>query len=263
MVSMQEHFVQGENTHDHQRINREHAVEASSLQPGREAEEGHPETSDVLTPLHSTNGHGGAGATSPATLVEEPPFLEKIDERVRSLVTTLNTLPGIYTFSSCGGHAHRQNVSQCPADEFFVNFAVESLHVAWYALWCITEAMWHTDSCADLLLEPWANGDALDFAVRGIDGADPDVLAMAIETVTAQTGCQEWLAMFDDDEEALDWDDDDGVCIRAKWRMNGARTLAEARHNLHEYAKYLEGLEQQGYELIEPIADDYGFVEKQ
>ena len=62
------------------------------------------------------------------------------------------------------------------------------------------------------------------------------------------------------DEDTPDWDDDDAVCIRAKWIMDGAQTLAEARHKLHAYAKYLEQLEQQGYELIEPIVDDYGFL---
>src|SRR5215469_17151874 len=48
----------------------------------------------------------------------------QIDERVKFLVDVLNSLPGIETFSSCGGHENPDTTSQCPADEFYVRFTV-------------------------------------------------------------------------------------------------------------------------------------------
>ena len=61
-----------------------------------------------------------------------------------------------------------------------------------------------------------------------------------------------------------DHDDfDDEVIIRAKWIMDDSRTLDEARNQLYKYAEYLEELASEGYELSEPITDNYGFVKKQ
>ena len=63
-------------------------------------------------------------------------------------------------------------------------------------------------------------------------------------------------------EEEEDFDCNDEVTIRAKGVMDGSQTLAEARKTLHEYAECLEELEKQGYELNDPISDDYGFITK-
>ena len=50
--------------------------------------------------------------------------------------------------------------------------------------------------------------------------------------------------------------------IRAKGILDGATTLEEAITMVQEFAVQLEKLKQDGYELTEPIEDDYGFVEK-
>lgn len=55
---------------------------------------------------------------------------------------------------------------------------------------------------------------------------------------------------------------DEEIIIRAKWVMDDARTLAQAREKLLDYAGYLRSLEMEGYELTQPVADDYGFVTK-
>ena len=53
-------------------------------------------------------------------LKRELPF---IDENVRALVELLNTLPGIRTRSSCGGHA-KPNSIQVPLGHWWVGFTV-------------------------------------------------------------------------------------------------------------------------------------------
>ena len=60
-----------------------------------------------------------------------------------------------------------------------------------------------------------------------------------------------------------DCNDDDEITIRGKGTLDSSRTLDEARNQLYKYAEYLEELASEGYELIESITDDYGFVKKQ
>lgn len=58
-----------------------------------------------------------------------------------------------------------------------------------------------------------------------------------------------------------DEDDFDGIgCVRAKWSMDGAASLSEAAAMLRRYAEWLEELERDGWQLIEPVDDDYGHI---
>ena len=50
--------------------------------------------------------------------------------------------------------------------------------------------------------------------------------------------------------------------VRAKWLMDGAKTLSEAANKLEQEAKRLRELERDGWELSEEIDDDYGSIEK-
>jgi hypothetical protein len=50
--------------------------------------------------------------------------------------------------------------------------------------------------------------------------------------------------------------------LRAKWTMDGAETLSEAAKMLRDFADYVEELEREGWQLTEPISDDYGHIEK-
>lgn len=52
------------------------------------------------------------------------------------------------------------------------------------------------------------------------------------------------------------------VCIRCKWIADGAQTLDEVIEKLQEYICYIETLKADGYELIDSMDDDYGFVRK-
>ena len=70
----------------------------------------------------------------------------------------------------------------------------------------------------------------------------------------------------DDDslEEDEDWDNEieDLEIIRAKWIMDGATTLQEAREKVLAFATYLDEMDKEGYILVDTIDDDYGFVKK-
>lgn len=69
--------------------------------------------------------------------------------------------------------------------------------------------------------------------------------------------------MFDDQEMVQSLMDDGPQMIRAKWSMDEAKTLSEAAKLLREYAGYLEELEQHGWQLIDQVEDDYGFIVKE
>lgn len=49
--------------------------------------------------------------------------------------------------------------------------------------------------------------------------------------------------------------------IRAKWTMDGSKTLKEAAENLEGFAKLLREMDKDGIILQDTIDDDYGFIE--
>jgi hypothetical protein len=65
-----------------------------------------------------------------------------------------------------------------------------------------------------------------------------------------------------DEDDELDELGDDRDLIRAKWSMDGARTLTEAAAKLEALAQELRDLEESGWQLTEPVADDVGFIEQ-
>lgn len=54
----------------------------------------------------------------------------------------------------------------------------------------------------------------------------------------------------------------DHKTIRAKWVMDGASTLREAVTALLVYAEQLAQLERDGWQLTQPVEDDYGFIKQ-
>ena len=50
------------------------------------------------------------------------------------------------------------------------------------------------------------------------------------------------------------------VCLRAKWTMDGARTLVEAAKQVRAFADEIEDLAREGFELQGPVEDDYAFL---
>lgn len=63
-----------------------------------------------------------------------------------------------------------------------------------------------------------------------------------------------------DDPEDDEGGEENSKVVRAKWIMDGSATLTEAAARLQTYAKMLLELEQNGWQLMLPVDDDYGFV---
>lgn len=61
----------------------------------------------------------------------------------------------------------------------------------------------------------------------------------------------------EEDDESTGSDD---FTLRAKWQMDGARTLDEAIDKLHDFIRFLGALRDEGWRLRGPIDDDYGFL---
>ena len=56
--------------------------------------------------------------------------------------------------------------------------------------------------------------------------------------------------------------EEENICIRAKWSMDDSNTIDEAIEKLKDFIEYLKSLKNEGWELREPIQDDYGFLYK-
>ena len=118
---------------------------------------------------------------------------EPIDERVQKLVATLNQLPGIITFGSCGGHA-RPGPRQWPHGTCYVKFtATEAgggLISVQFLAWLLRDFRqrgipWRLVGLrppSDVAVPP----DELFFALEGYWGTDPDELAEVLEVQREQ-----------------------------------------------------------------------------
>jgi hypothetical protein len=115
-----------------------------------------------------------------------------VEERVRRLVDELNLIPGIYTFSSCGGHSDPQP-GQSEDGVFEISFSVFPLEGGWFGLERIAFAIWmdlSDDRSGELArtdMTAWWNGGErfdegwIDFALTGT--GDPDELAETLVKV--------------------------------------------------------------------------------
>jgi hypothetical protein len=57
-----------------------------------------------------------------------------------------------------------------------------------------------------------------------------------------------------------EWRDWGHLVMRAKWTMDGATTLAEVASRFRERAEEFEELARAGFELEQPVNDDYAFL---
>lgn len=107
----------------------------------------------------------------------------KIDRKVARLVRVLNSLPGVSTFSSCGGHAKPTIVSQCPINEWYVNFSLLPHQMAWQSLELIASARCEFMSGDALVtLTVWHDA-GVNFELSGVD-VKADEFAAFIEQLS-------------------------------------------------------------------------------
>ena len=59
-----------------------------------------------------------------------------------------------------------------------------------------------------------------------------------------------------------DFDPERESVIRAKWQLDGCKTLAEVVRRLHDVATHYEHMRREGWELTGPVDDDYGYIER-
>jgi hypothetical protein len=103
-----------------------------------------------------------------------------IDKNIVDLVDSLNAFPGIFTFSSCGGHEHSTVTS--PLGQFYVNFEVDPLRGRMAV--AATDFSRCRNATGELTITVWQSGDepeTISFRLNGSEGADPDELAGALE----------------------------------------------------------------------------------
>lgn len=104
-----------------------------------------------------------------------------VEYRIKHLIEVLNTLPGIFTTSSCGGHEIIENPMQSSADGFNVDLVVDSEKGGRQSLTLITQMAWITGG-KNILIIAWhtQSGNPV-YSIEGKNNASPDKLAKALE----------------------------------------------------------------------------------
>ncbi|MFQ5856729.1 MAG: hypothetical protein ACE5LU_13925 [Anaerolineae bacterium] len=118
---------------------------------------------------------------------------EPIDARIQELVATLNQLPGITTFGSCGGHPN-PGPRQWPEGTCYVKFTASEagggLVSVQFLSWVLRDLRRQGVPWRLVGLRPPADVEAppdeLFFALEGYWGTDPDQLAEVLELQRGQ-----------------------------------------------------------------------------
>lgn len=69
--------------------------------------------------------------------------------------------------------------------------------------------------------------------------------------------------LLEEYDDEGDWDDENESVVRAKWSMDGAKMLTEAAEMLRAEADGLLRMEKEGWQLMGPVEDDYGFIRRE
>lgn len=59
-----------------------------------------------------------------------------------------------------------------------------------------------------------------------------------------------------------DFEDDNHFTFRAKWMLDGCSNLEDVINRLEEEIEYIKQLQDDGWELIGTIEDDWGFLRR-
>lgn len=73
----------------------------------------------------------------------------------------------------------------------------------------------------------------------------------------------ETIIIYDDYEEESEEDSDEDIeVIRGRWVLDGCATIDEAIESTKCFLEHLESMQDQGYDLIEPVEDDCGYLKR-
>ena len=109
-----------------------------------------------------------------------------IDPSVKKLVDTLNSLPGVTTFSSCQGHENPE-IGQVHDDEFYVNFDIAHSGLGWSSFETIVKACNIDDRDLSAGIVPWYD-DGVRWELRGsyVEKSDIDIFADLIKELSGE-----------------------------------------------------------------------------
>jgi len=151
-----------------------HGLPSRGEEPSRAA----PRTPTKKAGSRSMRARANASTdTVPASIAGLP-----IDKRVRRLVHTLNQIPGVSTYSSCGGHRN-PSLAQEAAGTFYVELIATSGLVGYRAIQSIIRAI--DVFYPYLALTPWLNGDVISWSLRGTR-VSPDRVARSVQRACAR-----------------------------------------------------------------------------
>ena len=86
--------------------------------------------------------------------------------------------------------------------------------------------------------------------------------AVAVSDTSSEHDSMPSLIEEEEEDENESYDSEDNVPIRAKWQMDGATTLDEAIGKLQNFIEHIKSLKNDGWELVDPINDDWGFIRR-
>jgi tetratricopeptide (TPR) repeat protein len=111
-----------------------------------------------------------------------------IEPRIKYLVNVFNSLPGICTTSSCGGHEMILNPTQSPADGFYIDFIVDIETGGMHSLDLITQMARITGGENIVIISWYTPSNRSVFTIEGEKNASPKKLAKALEIALLQIG---------------------------------------------------------------------------
>ena len=117
-----------------------------------------------------------------------------VEPRIKLLVNVFNSLPGICTTSSCGGHNIILNPTQTPADGFYIDFIVDIETGGLHSLDLITQMARITGGENIIIISWFTPSNRSVYTIEGEKNASPKKLARALELALIQIGRRNFIA---------------------------------------------------------------------
>lgn len=170
-----------------------------------------------------------------------------VEPRVKHLVNVFNSLPGICTTSSCGGHEIILNPTQSPADGFHIDFIVDKEKGGQRSLELITQMARITGGENIVIISWYTPSNRSVFTIEGENSASPKKLANALEIAISKIGRKNFILPkpavkpknpIEKEEEILP--DSRGEITEERKRK--AISCKESGNNLYKQGNYQDAL---------------------